>query len=273
MQKAEQFNSLHHNKNAFIMPNAWDPGSAIILANAGFDAIGTTSAGIAFAAGLSDHQRIPKQLMLKKIKEIVDAVGVPVNADLEAGYSRDPQGVATTILQAIKCGVAGANIEDYASDSKVFIYEFEEAVERIRAGASAIGSDDFVLTARCDAYLIGHPHAFEESIKRCNAYFEAGADCLFVPGIADKETILKIAAEITGPLNIVMGLSGNQLNKQDLTQCGVSRISVGGSLARASLELVRKAGAEMMSAGTFTFADKQFGHVDLCQLFDEWHKS
>ncbi|OUR60047.1 2-methylisocitrate lyase [Colwellia sp. 39_35_sub15_T18] len=268
--KAKVFSALHKNDGTFIMPNAWNSASAIILANAGFKAIGTTSAGIAFSAGLSDHQRMSKELMLEKIKEIVDVAGIPVNADLEAGYSENPEGVARTITQAIDCGVSGVNIEDYSGDSAMPMYEFDVAVDRIRAAVSARNDHDFTLTARCDAYLTGHPKALEESIKRCNAYLEAGADCLFVPGIADKKTISSILAEVPGPFNVVMGLSGNLLTKEDLTQCGVKRISVGGSIARATLEFVRKAGEEMMSKGTFSFANEQFGHGDLCQLFDEW---
>jgi len=269
-QKAKIFNALHQGDSAFIMPNAWDAGSAIVLANAGFAAIGTTSAGIAFSAGLSDHQRMSKERMLEKVKEIVDVAGIPVNADLEAGYSENPEGVATVITQAIDCGVAGVNIEDYTGDSAMPLYEFEAAVDRIRAAVSASSDHDFTLTARCDAYLTGHPNALNESIKRCNAYLEAGADCLFVPGIADKETIAKILAEVPGPFNVVMGLSGNSLSKDDLTQCGVKRISVGGSIARAALEFIRKAGEEMMTSGTFNFANEQFAHGDLCQLFDQW---
>jgi len=270
LEKAKRFSELHKNNGTFIMPNAWDAGSAIVLANAGFEAIGTTSAGIAFSAGLSDHQRMSKELMLEKVKEIVDVAGIPVNADLEAGYSENPEGVASIIAQAIDYGVAGSNIEDYTGDSSMPLYEFEVAVERIRAAASGAQGRAFTLTARCDAYLTGHPNALEESIKRCNAYLEAGADCLFVPGIADTVTISKILAEVPGPFNVVMGLSGNLLTKEDLSQCGVKRISVGGSIARAALEFVRKAGEEMMNEGTFSFANEQFGHGDLCQLFDEW---
>jgi len=270
LEKAKDFRALHEKDGTFIMPNAWDAGSAVILANAGFKAIATTSAGIAFSAGLSDHQRMSKELMLEKVREIVDIAGIPVNADLEAGYSENPEGVANIITQAIECGVAGVNIEDFTGDSAMPLYEFEAAADRIRAAASAAHGRDFTLTARCDAYLTGHPQALEESIKRCNAYLEAGANCLFVPGISDPKTISKILSEVAGPFNVVMGLSGSLLTKDDLTQCGVKRISVGGSIARATLALVREAAEEMMSTGTFSYANKQFGHGDLCQLFDEW---
>lgn len=269
-EKAKYFSTLHKGDETFIMPNAWDEGSAIILANAGFEAIGTTSAGIAFSAGLSDHQRMSKEVMLEKVKEIVDVAGIPVNADLEAGYSENPEGVARVITQAIDCGVSGVNIEDYTGDSEMPMYEFDEAVDRIRAAVNSSNDREFTLTARCDAYLTGHEKALEESIKRCNAYLEAGADCLFVPGISDKKIISTLLSEVPGPFNVVVGLSGNLITKEDLTYCGVKRISVGGSIARAVFEFVRKAGEEMMSKGTFSFANEQFGHRDLCQIFDEW---
>ncbi|MBV1911143.1 MAG: isocitrate lyase/phosphoenolpyruvate mutase family protein [Kangiellaceae bacterium] len=268
--KTSRFQSLHTRKGSFIMPNAWDPGSAIVLANTGFEAIATTSAGIAFAAGLSDHQRMSKDVMLEKIKEIVDVAGVPVNADLEAGYSDNPEGVADIIGQAIDLGIAGANIEDFTGDSENPLFELEEATDRIIAAVSFSGNSEFVLTARCDAYLTGHPKAFEESVKRCNRYLEAGADCIFVPGISDKETISKLIREVQGPFNVVMGLSGNLLTKDDLSNCGVKRISVGGSIARATFDFIRKAGEEMMNSGTFTFANEQFAHGDLCDLFERW---
>ena len=268
--KAYRFSELHKRGGTFIMPNAWDAGSAIMLANAGFEAIGTTSAGIAFAAGLPDHQWMPKQRMLEKIREIVEVAGIPVNADLESGYSKHPAGVSDTIAEAIACGVSGANIEDFTGDSTMPMYEFEEAVDRIRAAVDASSHCEFTLTARCDAYLTGHPDALQESIKRCNAYLEAGADCLFVPGIADKQTISTILAEVPGPFNVVTGLSGNRLTKDELAECGVKRVSVGGSITRAVFELIRKAGEEMRSTGTFSFADEQMEHGDLCQLFEKW---
>ena len=216
LEKAKFFSALHKDDGTFIMPNAWDAGSAIVLANAGFEAIGTTSAGIAFSAGLSDHQPMSKELMLEKVKEIVDVSGVPVNADLESGYSENPEGVTKIITQAIECGVAGVNIEDFTCDSAMPMYEFDVAVDRIRAAVSAASGREFTITARCDAYLTGHPKAREESIKRCNAYLEAGADCLFVLGVADKKIISDILVEVPGPFNVVMGLSGNLLTKADL---------------------------------------------------------
>ncbi len=164
LEKAKFFSALHKDDGTFIMPNAWDAGSAIVLANAGFEAIGTTSAGIAFSAGLSDHQRMSKELMLEKVKEIVDVSGVPVNADLESGYSENPEGVAKIITQAIECGVAGVNIEDFTGDSAMPMYEFDVAVDRIGAVVSAASGREFTITARYDAYLTGHPKASEESI-------------------------------------------------------------------------------------------------------------
>lgn len=269
-EKATLFNSLHHQDDLFIMPNAWDAGSAILLANQGFKAIGTTSAGISFSAGLPDYQVLTREEMLDKVSEIADAVDIPVNADLEAGYGETAAGVEETARLAIERGISGANIEDSTMAPDKPLYEMAEAVERLSAAASGKGTSDFMITARCDTYLNAHPDPFGEAVKRCNAYYEAGADCLFVPGLTDKQAISKLVSEVDGPVNVVMGLSGGILTKDDLSSCGVKRISVGGSIARTALELIRKAGEEMMTKGTFTFANEQYGQNDLCVLFDEW---
>ncbi len=269
-ERAKAFKELHAQDDLFIMPNAWNAGSAILLAKHGFKAIGTTSAGVSFSAGLPDYQVVTREQMLEKVKEIVDAVDVPVNADLEAGYGDDVDEVAETIKQAIEVGICGANIEDSTSDPSKPLYDVSEAADRYAAAASAVGSDVFTITARCDTYLVGQIDPFSEAVKRSNAYLEAGANVVFVPGITDKEIISKLVQEVDGPVNVVMGLSGGILTKDDLSQCGVKRISVGGSIARVTFELIRKAAEEMMTLGTFTFANQQFNQIELCELFDEW---
>lgn len=269
-EKATRFKELHNKDDLFIMPNAWDAGSAILLANQGFKAIGTTSAGISFSAGLPDYQVLSREEMLNKVSEIVGAVDIPVNADLEAGYGDTATRVEETVRLAIERGISGANIEDSTMDPDNPLYEISAAVERITAAASGKGNSDFMITARCDTYLNALSDPFGEAVKRCNAYYEAGANCLFVPGITDKKIISKLVSEVDGPVNVVMGLSGGVLTKDDLSQCGVKRISVGGSIARAAFGLIRKAGEEMMSKGTFTFANEQYSQNDLCVLFDEW---
>ena len=271
-ERGAAFKALHLASDTFLMPNAWDAGSARVLAAEGFAAIGTTSAGIAFAAGLPDHQRIDRDGMLARVQSIVDAVHSPVNADLESGYGAAPEVVAETVARAIALGAVGANIEDYTGNDTKPLFEATLARERIRATrqrADASGVP-FTLTARTDAFLVRHPKAFEESVRRGNLYREAGADCLFVPGVADSATIAALVKEIAGPINVVMGLSGNALTHAQLRDLGVRRISIGGSLARAALELVRGAAREMREHGSFQFADRQYAHQELCQFFASW---
>jgi 2-methylisocitrate lyase-like PEP mutase family enzyme len=273
-ERGAAFKALHLANDAFVMPNAWDAGSARVLAAEGFAAIATTSAGIAFAAGLPDHQRIDRDGMLAHIKPIVDSVHLPVSADLESGYAIAPEAAAETVARAIALGAVGANIEDYTGVEAKPLFEEMLAVERIRAirqRANATGVP-FTLTARTDAFLVGHPKAFDEAVRRTNLYREAGADCLFVPGIADAATIAALVKEIAGPINVVMGLSGNTLTLAQLRDLGVRRISIGGSLARAALELVRCAAREMREHGSFSFADRQYAHAELCRFFASWDR-
>jgi 2-methylisocitrate lyase-like PEP mutase family enzyme len=264
-----KFKALHLNSDTFIMPNAWDAGSARVLAAEGFAAIGTTSSGIAFSAGLPDHQRIDRDGMLERVRAIVDAVRVPVSADLEAGYGAAPEVAAETVARAIALGAVGANIEDYTRIETAPLFEEKLAIDRIRAireRADATGVA-FTLTARTDAFLVGHPNAFAESVRRCNLYRQAGADCLFVPGVSDRATIGALVKAIAGPINVVMGLSGSPLTLEELRELGVRRVSIGGSLARATLELVRVAAREMREQGSFSYADKQYPHAELCRFF------
>jgi 2-methylisocitrate lyase-like PEP mutase family enzyme len=271
-ERGAAFKALHHAHDVFVMPNAWDAGTARVLAAEGFAALGTTSAGIAFAAGLPDHQRIDRDGMLARVQPIVAAVRVPVNADLESGYGAAPEDAAETVARAIALGAVGANIEDYTGREATPLFEQTLAVERIRAirrRADATGVP-FTLTARTDAFLVRHPNAFEEAVRRANLYREAGADCLFVPGVADSATIAALVKEIAGPINVVMGLSGNALTVAQLGELGVRRISIGGSLSRAVFELVRSAARELRERGTFDFATKQYAHADLCRFFESW---
>jgi 2-methylisocitrate lyase-like PEP mutase family enzyme len=271
-ERGAAFKALHLANDAFVMPNAWDAGSARVLAAEGFAAIGTTSAGIAFAAGLPDHQRIDRDGMLTRIRAIVDSVHVPVNADLEAGYGVAPEEAAETVARAIALGAVGAIIEDYTGVQAAPLFEETLAAERIKAIRQRANDTGvpFTLTARTDPFLVGHPKAFEESVRRANRYREAGADCLYVPGVADAATISALVKEIAGPINVVMGLSGNTLTLAQLRDLGVRRISIGGSLARAALELVRCAAREMREHGSFSFADRQYAHGELCRFFASW---
>lgn len=253
-----------------MMPNAWDAGSARMLAASDFSAIATTSAGIAYAQGLPDYEnRISRSQMMACIHRIATAVDIPVSADLEAGYGAEPADVAETIRLSVQAGVVGGNIEDYTGDANAPLYERTLAVDRIRAAREAADATGvpYTLTARTDCYLTNTANPFAEAVSRANLYREAGADCLFVPGIKDSETIAAMVREIDGPFTVVMGLTGTPLSVADLQALGVRRISTGGSLARATFGLIQQAAQEMQSKGTFTFAKQQIPDDELCTFF------
>lgn len=270
--RAAAFAALHKAKPGFIMPNAWDPGSALILAAAGFPAIGTTSAGVAFSLGKPDYAVTDRRLgvsrteMLERLAEIATAVSIPVNGDLEAGYGDSPEEVAATVSVAIEAGLAGCNIEDRQPSAG--LYDEALAVERIRAARAAIDATEsrFVLTARCDA-LLQSKEGLREAITRSNRYREAGADCLFTPGVSDTPSIATLAREIDGPLNMVMGLGNADGAAHEWLDAGVQRISVGGSIARTALGLVRRAAQELRDQGTISFARDQIPQAELNALF------
>ena len=269
---AQAFKRLHAGAG-FIMPNAWDAGSAVILAEQGFAAIATTSAGIAFSLGKPDYSvdnpqfAVARDEMLARIGEIAKAVNVPVNADLEAGYGDSPEAVADTIRLAVAAGASGGNIEDRKPGGG--LYDEALAVERIAAARQAIAAahSAFVLTARTDAFLVRSADGLKTSMRRANLYRAAGADCLFTPGPVDLGVVGTLAREIEGPLNIVMGLGQASGNAHALIAAGVRRISLGGSIARAALGLVRRAGEELRERGTVTFASEQIAQDNLNATF------
>ena len=268
--KARRFKNLHAANDAFIMANAWSAGSAVILEEAGIRAIGTTSAGIAFSRALPDYKgELPFDTALIETGRIVKAVNVPVSMDAENGYGHSSESVFENMQEIALTGVVGAGIEDYTGDSDKPLYDIELASERIQSARQAVTDlgYPFTLTARAECYLTGHPDPFRESVRRVNRYYEAGADCLFVPGIKDIETIKALVDEVEGPVSVVMGLSGAPVSVAQLRQAGVTRISIGGSLARATFGLVRKAAREMLDKGTFEFSDQQIADNELCKLF------
>lgn len=273
---AAGFRALHERGETFVMPNAWDAGSAILLAGAGFAAIATTSAGIAFSMGRPDHtipeggRRVGRDAMFERMGEIARAVQLPVNGDLEDGYGPDPEDVATTIRDAAALGLAGGNIEDHAPEG---LYETSRAVERIAAAHQAAVASGFVLTARTDGRLLDPDYPLSDAIERANRYREAGADCLYVPGVNDLETIGTLVREIDGPLNVVIGLGAGGLTVEGLRRLGVVRISLGGTIARAALGLVRDAARELAERGTLDFAARQFAQRDLNMIFAGSHLS
>jgi 2-methylisocitrate lyase-like PEP mutase family enzyme len=266
--------ALHRAERGFVLPNAWDAGSAVILANEGFAALGTTSAGIAFALGKPDYNvrdallAVTRDETLDAVRRIVAAVSVPVTADLEAGYGGTPEQVAETVRLAIAIGAAGGNIED-ADRSTGGLFDEALAIARIAAARDAIGASGrtFVLNARTDALALGGALGLRAAIRRGNAFFEAGADCVFTPGIADVPRARTLVQELAGPLNLVVGLNEAASNAHALLDAGVQRISVGGSIARSALGLVRRAARELRDAGTVGFAAEQISQSELNALY------
>ena len=262
-EKAAALLALHSGPG-FVLPNAWDAGSARILEQVGFPAIATTSAGIAWSCGVPDGGALDRDTMLDHVDRIVAAVGVPVTADLEAGYGDTADEVGDTVARAVEIGAVGGNLED-AEGGRLF--GIDEAVHRVAAARAAAPHGTFVLNARTDTYFVGTTgDAFAETVERATRYVEAGADCVFVPGVVGEETIRRLVAAIPGPLNVVAGLA-DTTDARTLFSLGVKRVSLGGSLARAVLSTLEGAGRELLDSGTLGFLDGAIGYADLQQRF------
>lgn len=266
-EKGKLFRALHERDHAFIIPNPWDPGTARVLAQLGFEALATTSAGYAFSVGQRDNT-IGRERMLAHARTLVDATDLPVSADLENGFGSDPDTIAETVRLAAEAGLAGCSIEDKSQQSDEPIYDHELAVERIRAAASAARAlpFTFTLTARCENYLAGRPD-LKDTIKRLQAYQEAGADVLFAPGVASKEAIAAVVSSVDRPVNVIASLSGG-LSLAELSELGVKRVSVGSALTRAAFAEVLRAAREMLDHGTFTFAARAVPGAEMNAMFD-----
>ncbi|HZP15759.1 MAG TPA: isocitrate lyase/phosphoenolpyruvate mutase family protein [Nocardioides sp.] len=257
--KAAALLALHAGPG-FVLPNAWDGGSARLLEQAGFPAIATTSAGIAWSLGIPDGEALDRDTMLDHVARIVRLVQVPVTADLEAGYGDTAEEVADTVRRAAAAGAVGGNLEDAAGGR---LFPVEQATTRIAAARAAAPRGTFVLNARTDAYFGGtREDRFEETIRRAAAFLDAGADCIFVPGVTDAVTIKRLADAIDGPLNIVAGLA-NAIPAPELFALGVTRVSLGGSVARAAYSLVERAAHELRDAGTLDFLDGALSYAEM----------
>jgi 2-methylisocitrate lyase-like PEP mutase family enzyme len=253
-----------HTGPGFVLPNAWDAGSARILEQVGFPAIATTSAGIAWSCGIPDGEGLDRDRMLKQIGHIVAAVSVPVTADLEAGYGDTPDDVARTVAKAVEVGAVGGNLEDAGPGG---LFGIDEAVDRLAAARAVAPGGTFVLNARIDTYLAGQTaDPFAETVERAVRYLAAGADCVFVPGVVDEDTIRRLAAAIPGPLNVVAGLA-NVIDAPTLFSLGVKRVSLGGSLARAVLSALERAGRELVDSGTLGFLDGAISYAEMQRRF------
>jgi 2-methylisocitrate lyase-like PEP mutase family enzyme len=266
--KGTAFRTLHEQAGAFIIPNPWDVGTARLLARLGFQALATTSAGYAFSAGKQDY-RVGRDEMIAHVSAIASATELPVSADLENGYGDAPETVAETIRLAAAAGIVGGSIEDSTNRPESPIYELPVAVERLRAAAEAARSlpFPFTLTGRAENYLWGRPD-LRDTIRRLQAYQDAGADVLYAPGLMSKEDIAAVVKAVDRPVNVVMGLQGAQLSVAELSALGVKRISVGSALARAALGAFLRAAREMVDTGTFTFANEAANYRELNAMFD-----
>jgi len=272
--KGIAFAALHEEPGVFVIPNAWDAGSARLLQNLGFQALATTSAGFAFTIGKPDgHGAVTREEHLGNAKAIAAASSLPVSADLEGGFGDAPEDCARTIRLAAEAGVVGGSIEDATGRKDDPIYEFELAVERVAAAVEAAKSLPFrfMLTARSENFLHGRPN-LADTIMRLQAFQDAGADVLFAPGLGNADDIATVVREVDRPVNVVMGLKGVLLTVEELGRLGVKRISVGGSFARAALGAFLAAAREVQTKGTFTFAKEAVPHVELNAIFAAWPK-
>lgn len=257
-EKASAFRALHQRQRGFVIPNPWDAGTARVLAALGYEALATTSAGLAFTLGRRDGERlVTRDEALDNAATIVSATNLPVSADLENGFGDAPEAVAETILLSAKTGIIGASIEDATGDRRSAIYDFGHAVERIAAVAQAAHSLPFLfcLTARAENFSSGRPD-LDDTIRRLQAYAQAGADVLYAPGLPSLEAIRLVCAAIDKPVNVVMGLSGPWYSVDALVDAGVKRISLGSALSRAALGGLLKAAREVQENGTFSFVDE-----------------
>ena len=260
-----------HSSGCFVVPNPWDPGTALVLQHLGFEALATTSAGFAFTRGLPDEVRaIPLETMLTHIRDIVAATPLPVNADFQSGYADEPEGVAANVALCIATGVAGLSIEDGTGDSASPLYEHGLAVDRVRAARAAIDESGIpvLLTARCEAWLVGHPDPARVALERLAAFAEAGADCLFAPGVRDPQEIAAMVKAVSPkPVNVLVSAPSSELSVSRLADLGVRRISVGSALARAGWGAFLRAARAIATEGSFDGLADAAPFSDLNGLF------
>ena len=254
-----RFRALHES-GCFVLPNPWDAGTAVYLQHLGFEALATTSAGFAFSRGLPDSvSAVSRGMMLAHISEVVEATPLPVNADFQTGYADEPEGIATNVALCIATGVAGLSIEDATGDSASPLYEHSLAIERIKAARAAIDASGIpvVLTARCEAWLVGHPNPASVAIERLVAFADAGADCLYAPGVHLPDEIEAIVKAVSPkPVNVLVSRFNSDLTVSRLADLGVRRVSVGSALACVAWGGFMRAARSIAQSGSFdAFAD------------------
>jgi 2-methylisocitrate lyase-like PEP mutase family enzyme len=252
--KANAFRKMHDRSRILVLPNAWDVASARIVEQAGFRAIATTSAGVAWSLGNPDGEGLGRDEMLDIVRRVAARVAVPVTADMVAGFGSKPAEVAETVRRLIAAGAVGMNMEDGTNDEDGTLVDVAVHVEKVRAAreAAAAAGVPIVINARTDVYLaqVGEPGSrLRHAVERANAYREAGADCLFVPSVRDADTIAKLVREINGPINILAG--GTAPSIPELEQLGVARASLGSGPMSATLGLLKKIVEEIRGPGTY----------------------
>src|SRR5213082_3844224 len=266
----EKFRVLHES-GCFVLPNPWDIGTTIYLEHLGFEALATTSAGFAFSRGKPDGG-VPRDEMLGHIREIAAATSLPANADFLNGFADKPENVAANVKLCIDKGVAGLSIEDNSQNPAAPLHEKKLAIERIRAARSAIDASKtgVVLTGRCEAWLVGDPDPLDTALDRLAAYAEAGADCLYAPGVSDPNEIAQIVKTVAPkPVNVLVSGFNHQLSLSQLADLGVRRISVGSGLALAAWGTFLRAAKEIKAHGTFNLLANGAASADLNKLFQE----
>jgi 2-methylisocitrate lyase-like PEP mutase family enzyme len=265
---AAKFRALHES-GCFVLPNPWDVGTAIYLERLGFKALATTSAGFAFSRGKPDGG-VPRDEMLAHIRDIVKVTALPVNADLHGGYADEPEDVAANVQLCVETGVAGLSIEDSTGRSDSPLYEKKLAIERMRAARSAIetSKSGVILTGRCEAWLVGDPDPLHTAIERLTAYAEAGADCLYAPGVSDPNEIAQIVNAVAPkPVNVLVSGFNHHLTFSRLADLGVRRISVGSGLALAAWGAFLRAAQDIKANGTSTLLADNAPFAELNELF------
>lgn len=271
-EKSAAFRALHQRPGAFVIPNPWDAGTARLLASLGFEALATTSLGLANTLGRADGTgAVSRGEVLANCRAIADATDLPVNADLENGYADEPRAAAGMIRLAAEAGVVGGSIEDATGDPQKPIYEFELAVERVRAAVEVARAlpAPFMLTARAENFLHGR-RDLDDTIRRLRAFEAAGADVLYAPGLRDLASIRAVVGAVGRPVNVVMSAADPSITVAELAEAGVKRISVGGALSRLALAAFLRGAREMKEQGSFTYMRDTVPSAELRQAFARW---